>query len=412
MGTSELRRRAELRLAGGLRPLQDHDDDVTRLRHELDVHHIELQMQQEELEQSRDHYVSMYEHAPAGIMTLDARSRILEGNATARAMLGVEPPFDGRIPLARFLDEATADRLQLRLRRASERGAMALVVQPARGPAFEALLALSPTADRVGTMRAVLVDLRGAEPPAPVRAPLAGVGVLLVDDEPLLRRALAGVIADLGAHVRVADDPDHAVAIATREPIDVLLTDVNMPGEDGPALARRILAARPDTVVVYMSGEPKASHVRAHRIAPGDRLIEKPFSPSALAEAIRAAIAARAAQGRRRVLVVDPYEGGRLAMCALLADLGCEAIAAADPTAAAAIVSGAAVDLVIADHAPPWTHADAAIAAVRAIAPDVPVLILTETKLDGAPAIARSRVLRKPTAAGEVAAAVGELFAR
>jgi CheY-like chemotaxis protein len=411
MGPIELRRRAELRLASGGRLATNTWGDEVRLRHELEVHQVELQMQQEELEQSRDRYASLYDHAPAGIMTLDPRTRILDGNETARAMLGLERGFDGRIPLARFLDEDAADRLQLRLRRTTERGALALVVHPSHGPAFEAVLALSP-APVEGAMRAVLVDLRGAEHPRVESAPLAGLTVLLVDDEPLLRRALASVIADLGAQVRIADDTNHAVAIAATQPIDVLLTDINMPGENGPAIARRIRAVRPGTVVVYMSGEPKASHVRARRIDDQDRVLEKPFSPASLAEVVRAAVAAHGAAGQRRVLVVDPYEGGRRALCALLADMGCEAIGAADPAEAAAIVAQAPVELLIADHAPPWARAEAAVEAVRAAQPDVPALILTETKVDGAPAIPKSRVLRKPTAAAEVALVVDELLAK
>ncbi len=78
--------------------------------HELEVHHIELELQNEELREARDmlqaNYSELYDSAPVGYLTLDARGIMHDANATAAAMLGCEP---ARLQQRKLLDFVAAE---------------------------------------------------------------------------------------------------------------------------------------------------------------------------------------------------------------------------------------------------------------------------------------------------------------
>ena len=97
--------------------------------------------------------------------------------------------------------------------------------------------------------------------------------VLVVDDEDLVRKLLSGALQQAGFHVLEASSGYSAMAIADSYPneIDVLLTDVVMPGITGPELALTLKGSRPDLKIVLMSGTPNM--VDRH----GFPLIQKPF---------------------------------------------------------------------------------------------------------------------------------------
>ncbi len=99
--------------------------DTTELIHELGVHEIELAMQNEELRRghealvrSRDAYRELYDGAPVGYLTLDARGVCLDANVTATRLFGVEHDALVGLPLPSLLSRGEADRLSRHLQEA------------------------------------------------------------------------------------------------------------------------------------------------------------------------------------------------------------------------------------------------------------------------------------------------------
>jgi len=120
VATAEIRRRAEAQLRGRQRNHRSKAGDpksaadTQRLLHELEVHQIELEMQNAELQVARDwtealleKYTDLYDFAPVGYFSLDEQGRIMEVNLTGAALLGVERSrlINQRLP--RFVVPAT-----------------------------------------------------------------------------------------------------------------------------------------------------------------------------------------------------------------------------------------------------------------------------------------------------------------
>lgn len=109
--------------------------------------------------------------------------------------------------------------------------------------------------------------------------------VLVVDDDPILRFTLALEIGECGFKVREAASADEAEAMLdTGMPIDVVITDIQMPGDhDGLALAKTVRAFRPRTKVIVTSGIlPKTGIVGV-----ADAYFGKPYDTGRLIQRIR-----------------------------------------------------------------------------------------------------------------------------
>jgi CheY-like chemotaxis protein len=114
--------------------------------------------------------------------------------------------------------------------------------------------------------------------------------VLLVEDEPLVRMFGADVLEEAGFEVLEAVDGDAALAVLEARPdINVLFTDVNMPGSlDGLDLARLVHARRPDIKLLIASGQVRLG---ADDIPDAGRFLPKPYAPDAILREIRGLVA-------------------------------------------------------------------------------------------------------------------------
>ena len=159
---------------------------------------------------------------------------------------------------------------------------------PGQGTSFQVLLPLLP-AQQSG------VDGRqlGEQPCGPV----AGEVILLVEDEPLVRQSTARILRSLGYRVLEAGNASEALGLALgqSQPVDLLLTDVVMPGASGPELAAR-LHAHHGVPVLFMSGHADVPLAEVELIKRSP-FLPKPFSPDELARKVREVLQASTGTG-------------------------------------------------------------------------------------------------------------------
>jgi signal transduction histidine kinase len=164
-------------------------------------------------------------------------------------------------------------------------GDVTIASEPGLGTTVTVLL---PAGDRVEPGQADV-----AEPAAEVerKAPTRGHGetLLVVEDEAALRDVAGRILSGAGYRVLSADGGPQALELAARHDgtIDLLVSDVVMPGMLGKELAERLTHVRPDTRVLYMSGYAQPVLHSKGTLDPGVALLEKPFTADDLLAAVR-----------------------------------------------------------------------------------------------------------------------------
>jgi FixJ family two-component response regulator len=116
-----------------------------------------------------------------------------------------------------------------------------------------------------------------------------GPTVLVVEDDELVLAAVRDLLLALGYRVLAASDPLDALRLFRERPegIDLLLTDVGMPGMSGSELAEEMQRARPAMPVVYMTGHTEDPIIRARAETGEILLLQKPFDAGTLNRVIR-----------------------------------------------------------------------------------------------------------------------------
>jgi two-component system nitrogen regulation response regulator NtrX len=130
--------------------------------------------------------------------------------------------------------------------------------------------------------------------------------VLIVDDEPNIRRMVGALLASEGYEVREAPDGARGVALAVESEPDLALVDLMMPGElDGMAVLTALRERAPDVPVVMMSGRAGLSDaVRATKLG-AFTFLEKPLTPEGVLLALASALELRQAKRETRTLRAD-----------------------------------------------------------------------------------------------------------
>jgi len=123
----------------------------------------------------------------------------------------------------------------------------------------------------------------------PVKGLSGSETVLIVEDDDALRTLATKVLQRYGYRVLEAREGEEALRVTDEHegPIQLMLTDVVMPGMDGRELAERLQPLHPEIKVIYMSGYTDDAIARHGILEPGLEFIQKPFSPEGLACKVR-----------------------------------------------------------------------------------------------------------------------------
>lgn len=120
--------------------------------------------------------------------------------------------------------------------------------------------------------------------------------ILVAEDEAGVRSVTVRALRRWGYFVLEAADAAEAMQVCDTHlgPIDLLLTDIVLPGMRGPELAEALWARRPDLKVIFMSGYTDDVIARHSELQPGTAFLEKPFTPDVLTRTVREVLDGRA----------------------------------------------------------------------------------------------------------------------
>src|SRR6202012_5859153 len=166
--------------------------------------------------------------------------------------------------------------------------------------------------------------------------------ILVVEDDDEVREVAIAMLTELGYRaVKARDAASALVVIDSGIPIDLIFTDVMMPGAlRSPELARKAKERLPNVAVLFTSGYTQNAIVHGGRLDPGVELLAKPYTREALARKIRHVLANHAqrrmaAKGSRHPVRENALEGAagllvedddliRLTTTEMLSDIGCQ----------------------------------------------------------------------------------------
>ncbi|MGN6084343.1 response regulator [Trinickia sp.] len=248
--------------------------------------------------------------------------------------------------------------------------------------------------------------------------------VLVVEDDEDVRGTVVDLLSELGYRVLRAKDAQSALAIVeSGVPIDLLFTDVVMPGPLGsPELARKARERLPNIAVLFTSGYTDNAIVHGGRLDEGVDLLSKPYTREAMARKIRHVLRTQTrgaapavptlpapkpddvlpepSRLAARVLLVDDDAMVRFTTADMLGYLGHAVTEAGDATDALRLLSEHAFDVIVTDISLPDLSGDEL--AMRALALQPGLRVIFATGYDALPddsdhqALAGAMLLRKP----------------
>ncbi len=157
-------------------------------------------------------------------------------------------------------------------------GHVAVYSEPGRGSTFKIYLPHVPDATLVSEAEDEVEECRGGEEL-----------VLVAEDDDSVRRISVRALESLGYRILEANSGAAALDLArnTREPIDLLMTDLIMPGMDGRELAEVLSEEREEMAILFVSGYPEQHLMDNNLLRHGQAVLQKPFDRTTLGEKVR-----------------------------------------------------------------------------------------------------------------------------
>ena len=156
--------------------------------------------------------------------------------------------------------------------------------EPGHGTTFKLYFPATTAAQEVPVTRSEIVSRP------------AGQKVLVVEDEAMIRSNVSECLQQLGYEVLEAENGEAALQLCNKHQgeIDLVLTDLVMPGISGHQLAGELAQRRPEIKMLFMSGYTEDSAARRDILLKGSAFLQKPFSVGDLSNAVQQALAVRA----------------------------------------------------------------------------------------------------------------------
>jgi signal transduction histidine kinase/CheY-like chemotaxis protein len=253
--------------------------------------------------------------------------------------------------------------------------------------------------------------------------------VLVVEDDDDVRETAVALLSELGYRVLRARDAASALSvIESGAPIDLLFTDVVMPGPlRSPELARKARERIPNIAVLFTSGYTENAIVHGGRLDAGVELLGKPYTREALARKVRHVLgneaqhrivgpcgeAAPVPADPLTVLLVEDDDLIRSNTAEILAAQGHAVVQAPDAEAALAALAEAAVDVLVTDVGLPRVSGIELALAARRGRPDLALVFASGDEAATAEAgLDRAVMLIKPYTAADLSQALAQAFRR
>jgi CheY-like chemotaxis protein len=124
--------------------------------------------------------------------------------------------------------------------------------------------------------------------------------ILVVDDEPEIRKLVTAMLTAHGYRVLTAETGENAVRLMNNHSeVDLLITDVVAPGMSGPMIADEIAAINPNIRVLFMSGYDNTQVVQRYVVEKGYSFLSKPFTREELEQRVRSLLTEKKASVAR-----------------------------------------------------------------------------------------------------------------